>query len=66
MSFLKSLFSEKSDISMMRVMSLISLFIGAYLAIKGHDVSVGVFVYAAFSGKAVQKYIETKDSNKSL
>lgn len=61
MNFLKSLFSEKSDVSMMRVMSLLSLIIGAYLAITGKDVSVSTFVYAAFGGKAVQKFIESKD-----
>lgn len=59
MSFIKSLFSENSDVSMMRLMSLISLIIGAYLALKGHDNSVSIFVYAAFGGKAVQKYIES-------
>lgn len=67
-NMLKSLFSENSDISMMRLMSLMSLLIGAYLAVKGHDISVGVFVYAAFGGKAVQKYIESKkdDSDDSV
>ena len=62
MSFLISLFSEKSDISMMRVLSLISLIIGAYLAISGHDASVSIFVGSAFAGKAVQKAIEVVKS----
>jgi len=55
-----NIFSEDSDISIMRVMSVISLLIGGYLALKGQDASVSTFVYAAFAGKAVQKYIETK------
>jgi len=62
MSFLKDLFSESSDMSMMRLLSLISLLVGAYLALKGHDTSVPTFVYAAFGGKVFQKYIETKSS----
>lgn len=57
-SFLKSLFSEKSDISAMRVMAMISLLIGGYLAIIGKDTSVSIFVLAAFGGKAIQKGIE--------
>ena len=60
MNWIKDMFSESSDVSMMRVMSLMSLIIGAYLALTGHDTSVSVFVYAAFGGKAVQKYIEAK------
>lgn len=62
MSWFKALFSEDSDVSVMRVMSFISLIIGGYLAVKGHDSSVATFVYAAFGGKAIQKYIETKNS----
>lgn len=45
---------------MMRVMSFMSLIIAAYLAVKGQDASISTFIYAAFTGKAVQKYIETK------
>lgn len=59
MNFLKSIFSEDSDISVMRIMSIMSLIIAGYLAVKGQDASVSIFVYAAFAGKAVQKYIET-------
>ena len=59
-----SLFSENSEISIMRVMSIISLLIGGFLALKGMDASVPTFVYAAFGGKAVQKYIEMKDAQK--
>lgn len=63
MKYIKALFSEKSDISMMRVLSLISLAIGATLALKGMDTSVSIFVYSAFAGKAVQKYFETVKPN---
>lgn len=59
MNFIRDLFSEKSNVSMMRVLSFISLLLGAYLAVKGQNESVSIFVYAAFGGKAVQKYIET-------
>jgi Na+(H+)/acetate symporter ActP len=56
--FIKDLFSENSSVSMMRLMSLVSLLIGGYLAIKGKDASVIVFVTAAFGGKVIQKQIE--------
>ena len=62
-SFLRSLFSEKSDVSMIRVMSLASLIIGAYLALKGQDSCVVIFVSAAFSGKVAQKFIESKKAS---
>ena len=62
MRFLKALFAENSDISAMRVMSLISLCIGGYLAVKGQDNSVAIFVTAAFGGKFAQKIVETKVS----
>jgi Na+(H+)/acetate symporter ActP len=58
MNFLKSLFSENGDVSMMRVLALLSLLIGAYLAISGKDTSVTVFVTAAFGGKFLQKAVE--------
>jgi len=58
--FIKDLFSENSSVSMMRLMALISLLIGGYLAIKGKDTSVVIFVTAAFGGKVIQKQIETK------
>lgn len=60
MKFLRGMFSESSDISMMRIMCFMALIIAGYLALKGQDASVGVFVMAAFSGKAVQKYVELK------
>lgn len=43
---------------MMRVLSFMSLLIGAYLAISGHEASVEVFVLAAFGGKFAQKVVE--------
>ena len=67
--FLKAMFSEDSGVSSTRVMSFISLVIGAYLAIHGLDMRVdlmslaalvGVFVGGAFGGKVWQKSIETK------
>ena len=60
MRFLKALFSDKGDVSMMRVLALISLLIGGYLAITGKDASVSIFVLAAFGGKVLQKRTEVK------
>jgi hypothetical protein len=64
---LKALFSESSEISSMRFMSITSLFIGGYLAIHGVDLKVdlsslailcSIFVGAAFTGKVAQKMVE--------
>lgn len=60
MKLIQACFSSSSDVSCMRVMSFISLLIGGYLAVTGHDTSVGVFVMAAFGGKVAQKFAETK------
>lgn len=60
MKWLNQLFSDDGAVSMMRVLSLLSLLIGGYLAIVGKDTSVSVFVLAAFGGKLWQKSIETK------
>lgn len=60
MQFIKDLFSDDSGASMMRVMALISLLVGAYLAIIGKDSSVAIFVTSAFSAKLIQKHIETR------
>lgn len=47
----------------MRIMSVISLLVGAYLAIAGTDsTTVSIFVYAAFGGKAIQRFVEEKKS----
>lgn len=58
MNFLSALFAENGSVSMMRVLSLLSLLIGGYLAIIGKDVSVSIFVLAAFTGKVAQKALE--------
>lgn len=63
MKFLSSLFSENGDVSMLRVMALLSLCFGAYLAIIGKDTSVGIFVGGAFAAKVGQKIIETKTTS---
>jgi len=62
MKWIKSLFSEDSDVSMVRVMALLSLCFGAYLALEGKDTSVGIFVGGAFAAKVSQKFIETRKS----
>ncbi len=61
MSLFDKLFSEKSDTSIMRIMAVTSLIIGAVLAFKGHNECVGVFVCAAFTGKVAQRFIESKE-----
>jgi 5-bromo-4-chloroindolyl phosphate hydrolysis protein len=58
------LFSEKSSISIMRIMSMIALVFGGVLALIGRDASiVSIFVYAAFAGKATQRYFESKETS---
>lgn len=61
MNIFKEIFSENSEISIMRVMAVTSLIIGAVLAFKGMDTSVYIFVGAAFAGKVTQKFIESKE-----
>lgn len=57
-----ALFSEDSEISIMRVMAVMSLLIGAGLAFKGSDSSIiSIFVIAAFGGKVAQKFAEIKE-----
>lgn len=60
---------QKSRMSIMRLMGILSLLTGIGLAIAGLimrvnltelSLLVGVFVGAAFSGKAVQKFAERK------
>lgn len=67
--FITELLAENGQISTMRVMSLIALFIGSFLALYGiyenKDLSgvaqlVAVFVGAAFTAKVTQKLVETK------
>jgi hypothetical protein len=58
--FLKDLFSDSSNVSMMRVLCFIALMLAGYLALSGHDTSVPAFVTAAFGGKVAQKFAEIK------
>ncbi len=72
MKFIKSLLSEKGDISMVRVMSLICCFAALGIAIHGINRNVidysglsmlcGTFLGAAFAGKVAQKSIEAKET----
>lgn len=57
--WIKALFSEDSDVSMVRFMALLSLLLGCFLAIIGRDATiVSVFVGGAFGAKIIQKQIE--------
>lgn len=57
------IFSEKSSISIMRIMAMLSLILGAVLAFHGADASiVGIFVCAAFTGKVAQRYVEATEN----
>lgn len=70
MKWIKDLFSEKSDVSMMRVMSLISLLTAVSISIAGMckvapdysglSMLCGAFLGAAFMGKVTQKSVEPK------
>ena len=65
MKLVKEFFSENSEISIMRIMSVLSLIIGAGLAIGGYEYNiVAIFVYSAFAGKAVQRYAEISEAPK--
>ncbi len=57
MKWLKSLFSEEGTVSMVRLMAIISLLTGCYLAIIGKD-GFTIFVTSAFSAKIIQKHLE--------
>jgi uncharacterized membrane protein YfcA len=73
--FLKSLFSENSDVSSVRVMSMVSLLIAGYIGVYGLTTKAdldglamlcGVFLTAAFGGKVGQKFVETKTPPKTI
>lgn len=64
MRWAKALFSEDSNVSMVRFMALLSLCIGGYLAVTGKDTSVAIFVGSAFGAKIIQKHIELNSSKK--
>jgi len=60
-SWLNRLFNDKSDVSAMRVMSMMALIFGMVAACKGAGPDVvAIFVGSAFGGKIGQKYLETK------
>jgi hypothetical protein len=66
--FLRQLFSDSGDVSMMRIMALLCLLAGIILAFVGINktpidysgiaILVGVFLGAAFTGKVTQKSVE--------
>jgi hypothetical protein len=67
---IKELFSEKGDVSMMRLIALIctctASFIAIYSTIKGMDLNAasvicGVFLGAGISGKIMQKRSEVSN-----
>lgn len=60
-NWLSRLFADKSDVSAMRVMSMMALIFGIAAALNGLPAEiVAIFVGAAFGGKVSQKFIESK------
>lgn len=60
MKFVRDLFSEKGDISSMRIMAMLALFAAIILALMNRDIMmVSVFLAFAGGGKVASKYIET-------
>lgn len=59
MRFIKELFSEEGQYSMVRLMAIISLLTGCYLAISGKD-GATLFVTSAFAAKVLQRHVEQK------
>jgi uncharacterized membrane protein len=75
--FLRDLFSENGNISMMRVMSLLALSAGIAIAVialskpiavdySGVSMLVSVFLGAAFGGKVMQKRIEVSGAKSDV
>lgn len=72
MKFIKELFSESGNVSMIRVMSLITCFAAIGIAVHGINKPIpdyegltmlcGTFLSAAFAGKLLQKNKEIKKS----
>lgn len=58
MNWIKSIFSESSDTSAMRVMAMITLFSAIALAFTSHESAAEFFLATAFAGKCVQAHIE--------
>lgn len=75
MKFIRDLFSENGSVSMMRMLSLISLLLAGWIAVRGLETHAdlsglsmlcGVFVGAAMGGKVMQKSFEVKAQNNSI
>ncbi len=71
--FIKKLLATSGDVSMVRVMAICSLTVGAVIGLygvyKGRDLSglaqvCGVFVGSAFAAKVTQKFAEGKEVEK--
>lgn len=60
MSFIQKLFSENSEVSMMRMLAFISLIASIILAYQQKP-GFEAFIYSAFVGKAMQKFSEVKN-----
>lgn len=69
MRLFRELLSQKSDVSMLRFMSLLSLLIGGVIGcfgvyagrdLIGLSALVGVFISGSFGGKVSQKFAEMK------
>lgn len=57
---MKDLFSESSEVSMMRLLSLISVIAAIGLAYAGKP-GFEYFLFCAFGGKVAQKFAEVKN-----
>jgi hypothetical protein len=73
--WLREVFDEKSPISSMRIMSMMSLVLAGWIAVRGLETHAdlsgltmlcGAFLSAAFGGKVFQKSIEIKAQNNSV
>jgi hypothetical protein len=60
MNLLRDMFSERGDISSMRVMAMIALLGAIVLAFMGKDASVGALLAFAGGGKVVSKFAEIR------
>lgn len=69
-TFFKKLLSDSGDVSMVRVMAILSLVVGVAIGLYGvytsKDLSgiaqvCGVFVGSAFAAKVTQKFTESKE-----
>lgn len=69
MQLFKEILSQKSDVSCIRLMSVLGLFIAGYIAIRGLETHAdlnglamlcGTFLASSFGAKVWQKSVETK------